>query len=462
MLFSILMASDDSDWQAPVGVVQSATFPLARYLEYTDSELEQKLKPVSSLSLEFLAKIPAVFMSELQTDRANGNRDYVTIRVGEVSDLSVKDYQIHYSFRVDRDFGRVTINDQGAFKSLFEMGRWELNRTHWAVKKGDLSNALDQVLQGIIAAAENAPAPSNVPPPPPPPLPDIPVPVSSIINSLKDYLDYVLDQENAPDEEVFYRGHSDRRYQLEPSLFRKNSAGDYRYLQKEETLVREVLTFQATEFSSDPYMLDRLVRMQHYGLPTRLLDVTSNPLVALYFCCSDVKYDDDGNELDGEVVILATKTSDVHFFDSDTVSCIANICLLTSEEKDRMNTKSPIQAFNETADCKKLLHFIRREKPYFEPRIVPSDLERIVFVRARNTNERITSQSGAFLLFGKDSILPETGHSSLNIKRVTIKQKTSILAELAKLNIKSSTIYPGIEKATAEIAKKYELIAQQR
>ena len=154
---------------------------------------------------------------------------------------------------------------------------------------------------------------------------------------------------------------------------------------------------------------------------------------------------------------MRTPRSNVRFFDSDTVSCIANLAWLSEEEKNRLDTKLDRDEFNRLDLAEKLLHFIKREKPYFEGRIVPSDLDQIAFVRGRNTNERIISQSGAFLLFGKESILPETGLSELQIERIRITNKTEILEQLEKLNIRSSTIYPGIEKTTAEIAKKYEM-----
>ena len=440
------MAYDDSDWDIALGEQGSASFLLSRFLEYTDAELEKQLKPVSADKLSFLEKLPCLFMSEMHVEEEGQNREYVNLRIGKVSNLTVENGVIRYSFVLDRVFGKFVIEDRKVIESALSMGRWELTRTHWAVKNGDLSECLKQL--GIDLDVDGQAAELAVLPPENRPV--------ELVESLEEFLRIVLAANSPADEEVFYRGHSDKEYKLEPSLFRKSESGDYRYLLNEDNIVRELLTAQPNEFGADKYMIDKLVRMQHYGLPTRLLDVTSNPLVALYFCCSSPKYDDDGNETDGEVIVLSTKKSDVKFYDSDTVSCIANLALLSDEHKARMNTNLGVTELNATTECERLLHSIRDEKPYFQSKIVSKDLERIVFVRGRNSNSRISSQSGAFLLFGRDAILPETGHSSLKIRRLTIRRKKHILAQLEKLNIKSSTIYPGIEKTASEIAKKYE------
>ncbi len=61
--------------------------------------------------------------------------------------------------------------------------------------------------------------------------------------------------------------------------------------------------------------------MQHYSLPTRLLDLTANPLMALYFACGE----DTSSAEGGEVLVLRIPKRQVKYFDSDTVSVIANL-----------------------------------------------------------------------------------------------------------------------------------------
>lgn len=101
--------------------------------------------------------------------------------------------------------------------------------------------------------------------------------------------------------ETFFRGHSDARYELTPSLLRKWENGDWQFMPSEDRLCKELLIAHHDEFHGDDYCFDRLVRMQHYGLPTRLLDISGNPLVALFFACSCKP---DQLEIDGEVIIF--------------------------------------------------------------------------------------------------------------------------------------------------------------
>jgi hypothetical protein len=230
-------------------------------------------------------------------------------------------------------------------------------------------------------------------------------------------------------------------------LFRKDSEGNYLYKYNEDIIYRELLVSNSADFQSDVYTLDKLVRMQHYSLPTRLLDITSNPLVALYFACKS------SPDEDGEVIEFAMERNAIKYFDSDVASCIANLARLPQAEKEKIEFDG--SEFNDLPPIQRLLSFIRQEKPFFEARIIPNDLRDIICVKAKQSNDRVTAQSGAFLLYGMDAEFDENGTQGISVSRIAITNKESILNELDLLNINESTVFPYIETSAKYVAEKF-------
>lgn len=271
--------------------------------------------------------------------------------------------------------------------------------------------------------------------------------MSKGITSVEGFIRKIFSIPSETQHSVFYRGHSNREtYKLQPSLYRKPS-----HIDNEHLLFRELLIANPTEFSNDASTFEKLVRMQHYSMPTRLFDITSNPLMALYFASKS------NNNKTGEVIIFKINNSEVKFFDSDTASCIANLARLSKNDKDTFDLDQDIINFNNSLPAKKLLHYVREEKPFFANNIQPDDINKIICVKGKMTNDRIISQSGAFLLFGLNARLPEAGNSQITIERVTINpnKKSKILQELDRLNINDRTVFPYIENSAKYIANKY-------
>lgn len=116
-----------------------------------------------------------------------------------------------------------------------------------------------------------------------------------IIENPKDLVSRLNDFSN----NFVFRGHSDEKWKLETSLQRLLK-------DKYVSMVKQFEEYSINEFKSKFYLyntsdyepkttLEWLSMMQHYGTPTRLLDFSESPFIALYFCLENANKEQKEN-----------------------------------------------------------------------------------------------------------------------------------------------------------------------
>jgi len=249
---------------------------------------------------------------------------------------------------------------------------------------------------------------------------------------------------NGEKNKLFFRGQADIDWRVEPSIFRDN------YLSIEHDIIRSSISRNPEEFVNEKYFT-QLTKLQHYGLPTRLLDVTHNPLVALYFACAKEtkkSLNDKGIETevacDGAVYISYANPVLPESMETQVLSYIAQTDLSRIGFNALVETlKNDIKGLDSqlgTNSYESMLRFIRNH-----------------FVLSDMNHERIIRQSGAFLLCG--CINFEKKYDDYKISKasadiesefawkisIDADEKDSILDELDFLNINEATLFPELE-----------------
>lgn len=248
---------------------------------------------------------------------------------------------------------------------------------------------------------------------------------------------------------IWFRGQADFEWSLRPSVFREDS----------NSVIEETSTFygfknrSTLNFEGKKNTFEWLTLMQHYGIPTRLLDWSESVLVGIYFAVSNpVHYDKDG-----ALFILNAKnlSNDVGI---NYVFIPENMNVIVRAESTKFRKINSLKRSNEISNCD--------EDDYFDinTELNLDNLRKSIPVFPHRNNLRIQAQNGMFTIAGgkldvfkqsggfPDPIHLEEQNKQLKMNnrfllkiKIDKNYKEKLLQELYLLGINESVLFPEPE-----------------
>ncbi|KJS14713.1 MAG: hypothetical protein VR69_16765 [Peptococcaceae bacterium BRH_c4b] len=281
------------------------------------------------------------------------------------------------------------------------------------------------------------------------------------INSLKEFM-VVLEKlklqfsHSAKEMDFSYRGVCNSSYPLLPGIYREiilnesGISGNAKLYCAHEYEILSHFIKEASSYISNIQRDDYLLWMeyaQHFGVPTRLLDFTSNPLVALYFCCKDK------SETDGLVWVM-NETNFCHWY-----------------------RQSDFVIHNEPISKQQIINsMIAEMKGSFDYDPQKIEMKRPVSYIPYYIDQRMIAQSSRFLIWGTDTrplgeMITENEYMVLSPEGIRYEKlydtrfifqfkisscyKYSILKQLNICGINEKALFPGLDGIGRYIADIY-------
>lgn len=251
---------------------------------------------------------------------------------------------------------------------------------------------------------------------------------------LTEYLQWIQNCYNgcqAQYRPLFFRGHADKEWLLQPAVFRNSKL-------KERGIILDYKQAFVEEVDYVSSMERILIEMQHHQIPTRLLDWSISPLIALYFACSSEEYQNRN--------AMVYALNPWHVYNS-----IKEYTKTPTYYMEIMRQARLRAALNWTVE--EITEYIRRK---FNYGISSRELELPLPIVGRNMDERVRTQQGCFTLWGIDRQALDffsPYKSNLNSFEISAKDKPSLLKFLSQLGINEFALFTDKEGMSKSICR---------
>ena len=262
---------------------------------------------------------------------------------GEFIDINVSDNNDYYT-------KKIRLNGECVY--IFYKEKKDENITYLSLSELDFKNTFIHYKMVLYYLSKIAKLPNG----------------NFIVGNVEDYIMAITELNiKYKDKEPFYRGHYSYTYELTPSLYRNKN-----YFENESFMYMDFKTQFYNELRNKKY-IEILTTMQHYKMPTRLLDTTSNPLVALFMACDKPQGFHTKYYGIGEVIYMSIEKKNIKYSDSNAVTLLSSLAVLETKYKQELYEK--IIEYSKTKDesiyknsiaYKRFVAEVQNELAYFD------------------------------------------------------------------------------------------------